>query len=494
MNRMNTVNPASAASSQTGPAAMRRAEAFLRRHGMYYEQIDPEAELQKLMDAMEADFRQEGQTGRMIPTWIGDYHAPGKGGKAVTVIDIGGTNVRSAVITVGEDGAMRIGNMQAFRTPGVLAPTDTAGFYGQIVDGVRDNLVTDEIGICFSLATIPQKDRDAVMVAGGKQIMITDMLGKKVGECFREAMRAGGLSCSARITVVNDTVAAALGGQAENPAGSSRQERPAGNGTGHESRHSRNADETGGYDDCGHNGSGGGSGNSGYSGYIGFIYGTGINMCYREKTGEWINTEAAVYDTFLSGDLDDEFDSGLIDPGCDRLEKMVSGGYLGGLMTTILDAAAREGVIDSSTMEAIHRAVEKRNHQMMNSGKGTLSARDLSDFLCDPEGGNLISAACSSREERQTIAAICDAVTHRSAWICAVVITAGLLRCGAKAGRQSPVFITAEGSTFYKLKGFREKLHICMDELAGRDHGLHFEFHNVPDVILKGIAVACLSD
>lgn len=471
MNKMNTVNPASAASSQTGPAAMRRAEAFLRRHGMHYEQIDPEAELRKLMDAMEADFRQEGQTGRMIPTWIGDYHAPGKGGKAVTVIDIGGTNVRSAVITVGADGAMRIGNLQTFLTPGVLAPTDTAGFYSQIVDGVRGNLVTDEIGICFSLATIPQKDRDAVMVAGGKQIMITDMLGKKVGECFREAMRARGLTCSARITVVNDTVAAALGGQAESPTGSSVYD-----------------------DDCGHNGSGGVSGNSGYSGYIGFIYGTGINMCYREKTGEWINTEAAVYDTFLSGDLDDEFDSGLIDPGCDRLEKMVSGGYLGGLTTTVLDAAAREGVISAATMEAIHRVVAERDRKTLHSGKGTLSARDLSDFLCDPEGGNLISAACSSREERQTIAAICDAVTHRSAWICAVVITAGLLRCGAKAGRQSPVFITAEGSTFYKLKGFREKLHICMDELAGRDHGLHFEFHNVPDVILKGIAVACLSD
>ena len=95
------------------------------------------------------------------------------------------------------------------------------------------------------------------------------------------------------------------------------------------------------------------------------------------------------------------------------------------------------------------------------------------------------------------VATICGATVftvNLLAWICAVVITAGLLRCGAKAGRQSPVFITAEGSTFYKLKGFREKLHICMDELAGRDHGLHFEFHNVPDVILKGIAVACLSD
>ncbi len=412
------------------------AEDFLRRHGIHPDRMDPEKELEKLLRAMEDDYRQGGKTGRMIPTYVGTYRAPEQT-LDVTVIDIGGTNVRSAVVTVGPEGISKIRNLQFHLTPGVKEETDTAGFYGKVVADVRDNLVTDEIGICFSLATIPQKDRDAVMVAGGKQIRIRDMLGKKVGESFRLAMAAHGLKTDARITVVNDTVAAALGGQAAT-------ERRAG-----------------------------------FSGYMGFIYGTGINLCYREPTGEWINTEAAVYDTFPAGDLDEAFDAGLIDPGQDRLEKMVSGRYQGGLMTCILKSAATEGVIGPETGARLFSR--------------DLTAKAISAFANDPTGDNLLANACANEADREVIAAICDAITERSTLICSVVLTAGLLRSGAGRDPAQPVFITAEGSTFLKQKDFRAKLEKRLAALATGRHGVFFEMHVVPDVILRGIAVACLS-
>ena len=438
----------------TASAARERAAVFLKRHRMHHTQIDAEAELSKFLNALEEDYRLGGKTGRMIPTWVGDYKAPAEGERAVTVIDIGGTNVRCAVIAIGPEGVRRIENLLRFRTPGVAAAVDTAGFYGKIVEGVRDNLVTDEIGICFSLATIPQRDRDAVMVAGGKQIKIRDMLGKKVGESFRSAMKERGLDGGARITVINDTVAAALGGQAAVSAEKA--------GT--------------------------------YRSFLGFIYGTGINMCYREQSGEWINTETAAYDTFPTGDLDDEFDAGLIDPGGDRLEKMVSGGYQGGLMSCILRAAAREGVLSPQTDASLRESVLERSRLTKQLGRKTLSTRDLSAFSGDPRGDNLIAAACRSEADRELIKAVCDNMTRRSARICAVVLTAGLLRSGAGVNGSGPAFITAEGSTYLKQIDFRERLADEMEKLAGERYGLSWEFHTVPDVILRGIAVACLSE
>ena len=426
--------------------AVAAARDFMTRHGMYYEQIDMETELQKFMAAMEADFREKGRTGRMIPNYIGDYPAP-VGEKTVTVIDIGGTNVRSARVTLGPHGLERISGLCSFLTPGVAEETDTAGFYANVVEGVRRNLVSDEIGICFSLATIPQKDRDAVMVAGGKQIRITDMLGKKVGESFRQAMAERGLDRGQRITVINDTVAAALGGR----AAFEEKDRPV------------------------------------YSSYIGFIYGTGINMCYREPSGEWINTETAAYCTFPTGDIDDAFDAGLIDPGGDRLEKMVSGGYQGGLMSCILETAARENEISETTWAALcdNAAAGRR---------GPLSGADISAFTKDPAGDNMIANACADDRDREVIARICDLITERSARICTVVLTAVLIRSEAGRDPHAPVFITAEGSTYLKQAGFKEKLIRNMNAFARRGHGMYFELYNVQDVILRGIAVASLSE
>ena len=416
------------------------AQSFLTRHGMYYDRIDMAAELEKLLAVMEADFRENGRTGRMIPTYVGDYQAPATE-RTVTVIDIGGTNVRSAAMTIGPHGISRIGEVHSFLTPGVVRETDTAHFFREIVEGVRKDLVSDEVGICFSLATIPQRDRDAVMVAGGKQIRITDMLGRRVGESFAQAMTDLGIERKPRITVINDTVAAALGGRTPEQ-------------------------------DCGS--------------YIGFIYGTGINMCYREPTGEWINTEVATYAGFPAGDIDDAFDAGLLDPGGDRLEKMVSGGYQGGLMMCILDTAAKEGVI-SERIPAVLKAVSRDNDGEM------LSSRDISEFCKDPHGRGRIAAACESGEDREIIAAICEAISERSVRICCVVLTAGLLRCGSARDPSCPVMITAEGSTYLKQKDFREKLEKCMAGFTRDRCGLHFVFRNVPDVILRGIGTACLS-
>lgn len=441
---------------------MNKAEAFLKKHHMHWAQIDPEQELEKLLREMEAVIAGREGSVKMIPTCIGEYVLPERETE-VTVIDIGGTNVRSAVMTVSPDGTARIGEITSFLTPGVKEPTDTAGFFSEVVRGCRQDLRTGSIGICFSLATIPQPDRDAVMVAGGKQIKVSDMLGKRVGQSFREAMLREGITENARITVINDTVAAALGGamyEAQDRAAqaSAEQEPTTQDSVAQDS-----------------------DGRRKYSGYVGFIYGTGTNICYREPAGELINVESGAYTGFPAGDMDDEYDRTLIDTGDDRFEKMVSGGYQGGLMTHVLKRAAAEGMIRRETCEKI-------------LGAGKLSSRDISAFSMDPESPGRISDACALEEEKEFLLELFDLITERSARLCGIVITASLLRAGIGKDPKAPAFITAEGSTFVKQRDFREKLERQMDILAGERHGLFWEFHTVENAVMKGIAVSCLSE
>lgn len=445
---------------------MNKAEAFLKKHHMHWAQIDPEQELEKLLREMEAVLAGREGSVKMIPTCIGEYALPERETE-VTVIDIGGTNVRSAIMTVSPDGTARIGEITSFLTPGVKEPTDTAGFFSEVVRGCRQDLHTGSIGICFSLATIPQPDRDAVMVAGGKQIKVSDMLGKRVGQSFREAMKREGMiqegiAENARITVINDTVAAALGGamhRAQDP--DPAEQAAAGSGESGEKR----GREPGGK----------------YSGYVGFIYGTGTNICYREPTGELINVESGAYTGFPAGEMDDDYDRTLIDTGDDRFEKMVSGGYQGGLMAHILERAAAEGMIRRETYEKI-------------LGPGKLSSKDISAFSTDPESPGRISDACAFEEEKEFLLELFDLITERSARLCSIVITASLLRARIGTDPKAPAFITAEGSTFVKQKDFREKLERQMDALAGARHGLFWEFHTVENAVMKGIAVSCLSE
>jgi hypothetical protein len=135
--------------------------AFLKRHKLYAPDVDMEMELHKLLDEMDAvyrhpsletglyeDGRQDGTDGasgkrtdaspnsrpdarpdagrsmtflpgrvKMIPTYIGSFQPPAVPA-AVTVLDIGGTNVRCASITVDQEGKCSVENRISFLTPG----------------------------------------------------------------------------------------------------------------------------------------------------------------------------------------------------------------------------------------------------------------------------------------------------------------------------------------------------------------------------------------
>ena len=409
---------------------------FLLRHRLCAEAYDWEEALSSFLREMDAVRAGAKGSLKMIPMRLDVPELP-EAPVSVTAIDVGGTNVRASVVTLDRTGMLDCARLPAFRTPGVGRRITRRDFFATIAAGVGEQLNTGRIGICFSLAANPLPDGDAVVAAGAKQLDVQDLLGSRVGAGFREAASALGLPCGQRIVVVNDTVAAALGGKMD--AGRGR-----------------------------------------YSGFIGFIYGTGTNIAYREPSGAIINVESGAYCGFPTGDIDDLYDQGHIDIGCDRFEKMVSGGYQGGLMTLVLKTAEAEGLLTPRFSERLAGAL----------GERALGSPDISAFCDDPAGSGCISAACLGEADARVVADICRAMTGRSALLCSVTITAALLRAEIGRTPAAPAFITAEGSTYLKQTGFREALDDCMAKYA---KGLHYEFHPVTDAVMNGTAIAALN-
>ena len=272
-----------------------RVEAFLLRHRLCAAAFDWEAELEGFLDEMDRVRGGAAASLKMIPTFLDLGELPAEP-VTVAAIDVGGTNVRSAAITLDRSGILDIARLPAFKTPGIGQRITARDFFREIVFNVREHLDVDRIGICFSLAANPLPDGDAVVSAGAKQLDVSDLVGSRVAASFRAATKELGQPCQQRITVINDTLAAALGGRLD-------------------------------------------AGHDHYSGFIGFIYGTGTNTAYQEPSGAIINVESGAYCGFNTGDIDDLYDQTHIDPGCDRFEKMVSGGYQGGLMKLVLAVA-----------------------------------------------------------------------------------------------------------------------------------------------------------
>ena len=423
------------------------AERFLERHGMLASLIDPEKELERFLAEMDR-VRGGGEGSlKMIPTFLGDYH-PAAVPEKVTVMDIGGTNVRAGIVEMGPEGMTSSAMLTPFLTPGLGEEISAATFFRMIADGVSREKAWKEttaqqgsrLGICFSFAVSPAEQRDAEVAFGAKQINVPDIVGQRIGKSFRRALKSLGRPSDQNITVINDASAAALGGRS---LPSDRK----------------------------------------YGGYLGFIYGTGTNVSYCAKNGETVNVESGAYCSFPAGDIDDAYDRTLIDAGQDRFEKMVSGGYLRGLSDCILGYAAGEGEITESTYLALHE------------GKAAgLEPKEISAFMGDPYGNGIISRACAASRDREFLVSLFDLLTLRSARLCSVTITGAMIKAEAGTDPDKPAFITAEGSAFAGQKGFREKLVREMDCLAGQKNGLRYEFHTVPEATLRGTAVACLSE
>ena len=430
------------------PNAVERVEEFLKAYGMSPSFTDVDACARAFQRDMERGLQGAKDAWMMmLPTYLSlEGEVPEE--EPTIVIDAGGTNFRIGLVTVHPEGP-EVEDLSVFPMPGSQSAITWAEFIEQVSDAILP--LTDRsrrVGLCFSYAAESLPNRDGRVLGIAKQVRIVGFEGMELGRDLSAALEAKG-AAGVRFVVLNDTVAALLGGVAEL------------------------RDEV-------------------FDGYVGLIYGTGVNTCYAERperlkrvTTPWekgdmlVNMESARFDGGCQGEFDRQLDQASVDPGMCHYEKMVSGRYQGEVVYRTLRQGAMDGLFTPGSSQ---RLLELDGLTMVQADA----------FCARPYGNGVLAGICQEEEDREMVYTIIDRLVERSARLVCANLAGILLQTGAGMRIHRPACIVAEGSTFYKGHLFRGKLkRLCAEYITGR-LGRYYAFRQVADANLIGTAAAAL--
>ena len=384
----------------------RQVEEFLNRHNLNADEISMDALCDLFLNEMKAGLAGKPSSLAMIPSFCSPEAVP-KEGEQVIVIDAGGTNFRTCLVTFDHDLNPVISDFKRCRMPGIDREVSAKEFFSIIADET-ERLIdkSDRIGFCFSYAATILPDHDGIPECFSKEIKASEVLGKHLGkELLKELASRGHDVSKKKVLILNDTVATLLAGQAKNARGS--------------------------YDGC-----------------IGFILGTGTNTAYIEKMenitkldpsiprvgSQIINVESGCLNICL-GDLDRRFLNTTKDPDLYGFEKMISGVYLGPLAYLVISQAVEEGLFSDSFKA---KFVELKG----------LNTIEMNDFFME-EGGDILGAVASDEEDNDTFSEILGSFIARAAKLTAANLASAVLITDFGKDEDHPVLINADGSTFH---------------------------------------------
>ncbi len=429
---------------------MERAEAFLKRHGLSIREIDVAALLRDFESEMAAGLAGRASSLPMIPAYLSTGR-PVPAGKPVIVIDAGGTHLRVGLVSFNAQGEPQISRFAKRPMPGSEGPVSGEAFYDTLVACVEPVASEAEaIGFCFSYQAEILPDGDARLVRWSKQIQAPEVVGTLVGSGLRDRLAARGRRL--RMVVLNDTVATLLAGRS---AGMSRR----------------------------------------YEAYVGFILGTGTNTAYVERHAAIakvpglppggrmaVNVESGNFARAPRSRFDERFDATTGDPGSYLFEKMISGGYMGGLGLTVLREAAAAGLFSPAAAAAL-------------AALPALSNKDLDDFCHNPFlASGALAALPLTDDDRRSAITLCTPLYARAALFTAVNIAAAVIKTGAGRDPLHPVCITVDGSTFYRTltASLKSRVEEHLRRILG-GHGIFYQLLHVDEAPVIGAAVAGLS-
>lgn len=423
--------------------------AFLSRHN-FVNHVDVLTVAQAILDDMRKGLKKEKADEDMIRTFCNPPKASAKN-QSVIVIDAGGTNFRSCLVTFDAEGKAVISDMEKTRMPGVEKELNRHDFFEQIAANLEHlKNKADRIGFCFSYPMEIKENGDGILLGFSKEVKAPEVVGCEVGKCLKEALASHGWNTIKRITLCNDTVAALLAGAA-----------------------------------CATDG-------DRYSSYIGFILGTGMNAAYIQPDcnvcgikKQIIVCESGKFLSVNRSDFDVEFDKTTVKPGSFYLEKLCSGAYLGPVSYIALKTAAKDGLFTSKTTDAINKLE-------------TLTLIEIDKFLHGPYNkdcllGNIASTVATD-EDVDIIFQILDAIVERSARYAAAILTACTIQSGEGKNAAKPVCILCDGTTFHKTYKLKERVYGYLDEILTAKLGIFWNITCCDNDITLGAAISGLID
>ena len=427
---------------------MKTPEEFLEANGFTTaDKIDRQTMISQFLSEMEKGLRGEPSSLRMIPAYVGVNGRVPAGAKAA-VLDAGGTHFRSAVVSI----PPKVEERRNQPMPGSRSAVTEEEFYGAFAEELKrvaPLATVKKFGWCFSYNADVTPELDARLNCWTKGIQAPEIVGQYVG---RELLkRIGGGS----IAVVNDTVATLLAAKAT-------------------------------------------EGDRTYSSYLGFILGTGTNTAYVEHNRNItkvdgldpdgsmiINAESGSMDKVARSKFDESMDQKQLDPGHNPFEKMIAGGYLGGIGLELLKAAAKAGMFSAKAAAGI-------------GGLGSLETIDFDNFCAAfrKEGrANPLDDIFAGADDAKMARRLGIPVFERAAVLTAVHLAAFCIKSGEGADASAPIAINADGSTYYKTRAipFDATVRRELDDMLVKRRNIHYEITpQVEDAPLVGAAIAAM--
>lgn len=225
---------------------------------------------------------------------------------------------------------------------------------------------------------------------------------------------------------------------------------------------------------------------------IGSVIGTGYNSAYAEAnwkgTGERqiVNLECGNFDKIVVNRYDECLDAQSSYPGQQKLEKMVSGYYLGELF--------RLALVDLMTIDKVHT----KDHNGVLFEPYSIDTRELSIIIADQsqdlteikQWGLVRLEMNLEFNERRAIKRLAETIARRSACLIAMTYAAILNYIDPK-GKGKHV-IAINGSLYKKMPGYKEWLRESLFGLLDKKwDGLKIEFLQEGPAIGAAVA-ACM--
>jgi hexokinase len=355
----------------------------------------------------------------MLPSYIGKPSGNESG--TFLAIDMGGTNFRVAKFAIDQRKITKTAEISASLKSDAGAfdyttsKTTAEELFDYFADKIAQVVAPGEkyyLGHTFSFPTKQHDINNATLIMWTKEISVTGVVGKNPNQLLLDALKRKQLDIIPA-AIINDTVGTLLVAACQYPE----------------------AD-------------------------IGTILGTGHNTCYVEPdhplTGKpmIVNMEAANFDWELPyTGYDDILDAASNKPGGARLEKMVSGVYLGELLRIIIENLANQGLLFKGS----------RKHESLLAETYGLPSKVVSEFIQNPDYIQTMFAC--SNEDAKAISVISALVAKRGARLAAGTYIGTALHIDPDLSRKHMVAV--DGSIYEKMPGFKEELRKALDEALG---------------------------
>ncbi len=357
---------------------------------------------------------------RMLKSYVGLPTGKEKG--EYIALDFGGTNVR--VLKIRLEGAGKFTEIKKVAKPLIVdgvydyigADSSAeemfdflAGLIDEVLDGDRETKFL--LGHTFSFPSEQTDLNNAKLIIWTKEFATPGVEGKVVNDLLKDALLRAGVTNVEPVAVINDTVAVLLSAAYKNP-------------------------DT----------------------YIGSIYATGHNTCYLEpyaETGDVpmiLNLESGGYMKLAPNRFDVKYDEMSEKPGEQRLEKMVSGRYMGELFGLAL------------------------NDILNTDKKYSFTSVDMSNIILDEsdeltEASQIIERGTGEKlsvDELKAIKDLAAAIVVRSARLVTASFVGIIWQLEGKIPAKF-MHIAVDGSVYEKMPLVKENINRALSEILGEN-------------------------